>query len=365
MALVSLKQILDEALQAGYAVGSFNVVSLDSLQGILEAATQLRSPVILSLAEVHFKYVDLDAIVPVIRQAAERAPVPVALHLDHGLSLEAAMRCFRLGFTSLMFDGSALPYEENVARTAEIVRVAHSVGVTVEAELGRVGGGGEGGAEPAEADQAYFTDPEQAADFVRRTGVDALAVAVGSVHGLYKGKPRLDFPRLSAISRGTGIPLVLHGGSGIPDEDIRRAISLGIAKINVYTEMSMQATERIRQKVADPKVISFPDLLLLARQGIRETVTEKVRVFGSANICTVPNTFCPSCGACVLADNTPEGTRSCTCNSASGGSSNSEQLNHGAATAAEPKGEGASQLSDTELARLIALVTRQILAMQG
>lgn len=338
MALVSLKSMLHEAVDKGYAVGSFNVVSLDSLQGILEAATQLQSPVILSVAEVHFKYIDLESIVPVIKQAAAKAPVPVALHLDHGLSLEAAMRCFRLGFTSLMFDGSSLPYEENVARTAEIVRVAHSVGVTVEAELGQVGGG-EGGSEASEADRSHFTDPDQAIDFVRRTGVDALAVAVGSVHGLYKGKPQLDFDRLSAIARGTGVPLVLHGGSGIPDEDIRRAISLGIAKINVYTEMSMQATERIRKEVADPKMISFPDLLLLARQGIKETVMEKMRIFGSSHICATPGVFCDSCGACVL--------------------SSSEKC-----SAHVPNERPAAPISDEAIARTVALVVKEILALR-
>jgi len=338
VALVSMQTILNEAVAKGYAVGSFNVVSLDSLQGILEAATQLRSPVILSVAEVHFKYIDLEYIVPVIKQAAAQAPIPVALHLDHGVSLEAVMRCFRLGFTSLMFDGSNLPYEENVARTAEIVRVAHSVGVSVEAELGQVGGG-EGTSEASEADRSLFTDPEQAVDFVRRTGVDALAVAVGSVHGLYKGKPQLDFERLEAIARGTGVPLVLHGGSGIPDEDIKRAISLGIAKINVYTEMSMQAVQRIREKVADPKMISFPDLLLLARQGIKETVMDKISVFGSANVCQAPGVFCDSCGACVM----PSGD---TC------------------AASAPSTNGLAALSDEEIARMVASVVRGILSLR-
>jgi fructose-bisphosphate aldolase class II len=377
VALVNLEEMLQAARRSGYAVGSFNVVSLDSLQGILEAATELRSPVILSVAEVHFKYIDLESIVPVIRSAAEKAPVPVALHLDHGMSLAAAMRCFRLGFTSLMFDGSTLPYEENVAATAEIVRVAHSVGVTVEAELGHVGGG-EGGDEPSEADRAHFTDPALAADFVRRTGVDTLAVAIGSVHGLYKGRPELDFARLQDIADRTGIPLVLHGGSGIPDQDIRRAISLGIAKINVYTEMSMHAVEKIRAKVQDPKVISFPDLLLLARQGIRETVEEKMRIFGSAGVCKAAHAICSSCGACIIAtsgaaeaggQNNGAGNNGRVGTIGSSGYMDTAGIAGSTGSAINTGNTGAAQRDadrsgDAVLARIITQVTRELLSLR-
>jgi fructose-bisphosphate aldolase class II len=299
MALVNLKDILHGAQSRRYAIGAFNVVSLESLQAILEAATQMRSPVILNVAEVHFKYVDLETIAPVIRRAAERAPVPVALHLDHGVSFEAVMRALRSGFTSVMFDGSTLPYEENVEQTRLVVKMAHAIGVTVEAELGHIGGA-EGSSEATE-DRGLLTEPKQAEDFVRRTGVDALAVAIGSAHGLYKSKPKLDFERLVEIREATGIPLVLHGGSGIPDEDFKRAIELGICKINVYTEMAQIASHRIRGILdKDPSFISFPDLLLAAREAMRDLVAEKIRVFGTSDVCSTPNSFCPTCQGCVV-----------------------------------------------------------------
>jgi len=280
-------------------VGAFNVVSLESLQAILEAATQMRSPVILNVAEVHFKYVDLETIAPVIRRAAEKAAIPAALHLDHGVSFEAIMRALRAGFTSVMFDGSTLPYEENVQQTREIVKMAHAIGVTVEAELGVVGGA-EGSSEATD-DRGMLTDPKQAEDFVKRTKVDALAVAIGSAHGLYRAKPKLDFKRLAEIRDATGIPLVLHGGSGIPDEDFKRAIELGICKINVYTEMAQIASHRIRGILdKDPSFISFPDLLIAAREAMRDLVMEKIKVFGTADVCSSPNAFCPTCQGCVV-----------------------------------------------------------------
>jgi fructose-bisphosphate aldolase class II len=297
MALVNLKDILNAAQRQHYAVGAFNVVSLESLQAILEAATKTRSPVILNVAEVHFKYVDLETSSPAIRRAAQKAPVPVALHLDHGVSFEAVMRALRAGFTSLMFDGSTCAYEENVEKTRQIVKMAHAIGVTVEAELGHVGGA-EGSSEAAE-DKGLFTDPKQAEDFVLRTQVDALAVAIGSAHGLYKAKPQLDFARLSEIRQAVGVPLVLHGGSGIPDDDFRRAIQLGISKINVYTEMAQIACRRIREIMErDPSFISFPDLLIAAREAMRDLVMEKIAVFGAKDVCAAPNS-CASCPGCA------------------------------------------------------------------
>lgn len=297
MALVNLKDILNAAQRQHYAVGAFNVVSLESLQAILEAATKTRSPVILNVAEVHFKYVDLETSSPAIRRAAQKAPVPVALHLDHGVSFEAVMRALRAGFTSVMFDGSTCAYEENVEKTRQIVKMAHAIGVTVEAELGHVGGA-EGSSEAAE-DKGLFTDPKQAEDFVLRTQVDALAVAIGSAHGLYKAKPQLDFARLSEIRQAVGVPLVLHGGSGIPDDDFRRAIQLGISKINVYTEMAQIACRRIREIMErDPSFISFPDLLIAAREAMRDLVMEKIAVFGAKDVCAAPNS-CASCPGCA------------------------------------------------------------------
>ena len=231
MALISLAQGLAHAQQHGYALGAFNVLDTHFLRALFQAAEQQRSPFIINLAEVHFKYVSLDHLVAAIRCEAARHAIPVVLNLDHGLHFEAVVQAVRLGFTSVMFDGSGLSYDENVRQTQEVVKLCHAVGVSVEAELGAVGGD-EGGALTGEADSAKFTDPALAADFVQSTGIDCLAVAIGNAHGKYKGEPRLDFDRLAAIRSAAGIPLVLHGGSGISDADFRRAITLGIHKIN-------------------------------------------------------------------------------------------------------------------------------------
>jgi fructose-bisphosphate aldolase class II len=239
--------------------------------------------VILNIAEVHFPFVNLEVMCPAVLAAARRASVPVALNLDHGQSVESVFRAVANGFTSVMIDASRLPYGENVALSAEVVRLCRTVDVTVEAELGAVGGNESGGME-AEADPGLFTDPDQAADFVRRTGIDALAVAVGNAHGRYKGAPKLDFDRLAGIREKAGIPLVLHGGSGIPDGDFRRAVGLGIAKINFYTGMSEAALAAVsdRVKTAGAAYHDFPLMMQEVRKRVAETVARQIDVFGSA-----------------------------------------------------------------------------------
>ncbi len=300
MALVNLLGMLDHARRHGYGVGAFNVPDYETLQAILDVAEELSSPVIIDVAEVHLKYIDLDDVAAVVRRAAERASVPVVLHLDHGETFETIIRAVRAGFSSIMFDGSALPYEENVAKTQEIVKICHACGVTVEAELGRVGGG-EGGSGRSVANPNHFTDPAQAEDFANRTQVDALAISFGTAHGLYKGTPKLDFPRLKEIARRTQKPLVLHGGTGVTFNDFRKAISLGIAKINFYTQISVAAVERTREVLReDPDLISYPDLLLRAREAVKEAVGYQMRVFGSAGICDRFPDICAECDACVL-----------------------------------------------------------------
>ena len=277
-------------------------MSLEFLNGILGAAEARRSPIILQIAEAHFSYVDIEQITPAIRHMSERASVPVVLGLDHGLSIETIVRALRAGFSTVMFDGSKLPFEDNVEQTRLVVRIAHAVGVSVEAELGRVGGA-EGGEELAVAREEFFTDPEQAKEFVQRTGVDALAIAIGNAHGVYKFEPKLDFDRLMEIKRATGVPLVLHGGSGIPDPDFRRAVQLGISKINFFTEMSREATDRVKRMIAeDPKIIGLQDLLLGAKDAIREVVEDRIEVFGSSGVCSASNDLCGTCQAC-----TPDG----------------------------------------------------------
>ncbi len=286
MPLVNLKSVLARAVANRYAVGAFNVINLHFLEAIVQAAQAKRSPVILNIAEMHFPYVALEHICPAIKAMAEESDVPIALHLDHGESLAAVIRALRNGFTSVMFDGSGLPYEENVRQTAEVAGICHSVGVSVEAELGMVGGD-EGGALAGTADPDLFTNPQQAGDFVRRTGIDALAVAIGNVHGNYRGEPQLDFARLEQIRDAAGIPLVLHGGSGIPDDDFRRAIGLGIAKINFFTGLSLAALDATAQGVrnAGRGYNDYPDLIRHVTEKVQAVVEQQIDVFGSGNAC--------------------------------------------------------------------------------
>lgn len=283
MALISLAQGLAHAQQHGYALGAFNVLDTHFLRALFQAAEQQRSPFIINLAEVHFKYVSLDHLVAAIRCEAARHAIPVVLNLDHGLHFEAVVQAVRLGFTSVMFDGSGLSYDENVRQTQEVVKLCHAVGVSVEAELGAVGGD-EGGALTGEADSAKFTDPALAADFVQSTGIDCLAVAIGNAHGKYKGEPRLDFDRLAAIRSAADIPLVLHGGSGISDADFRRAITLGIHKINFYTGMSQAALDAIETQVGqrDARYDSFAELLMAVEHNISRVVAQQMQIFGSS-----------------------------------------------------------------------------------
>ena len=282
MPLISLADGLEHARKHRYALGAFNVLDSHFLRALFAAAKQERSPFIINIAEVHFKYVSLESLVEAVRFEAARHDIPVVLNLDHGLHFEAVVQALRLGFTSVMFDGSTLDYEENVRQTREVVKMCHAVGVSVEGELGAVGGD-EGGALYGHADEAFFTDPEKARDFVDRTGIDALAVAIGNAHGKYKGEPKLDFTRLEAIRQQTALPLVLHGGSGISDADFRRAISLGIHKINFYTGMSQAALAAVDKSMTarDQIYDEFAELMLSIEQAIADIVAEQMRIFGS------------------------------------------------------------------------------------
>ena len=283
MALVTLKAILDNAYAKGYAVGAFNVINLTFLEAIIQAARETRSPVILNVAEVHFPFVTLEHIVPVVKRITEEEAFDLALNLDHGLSMEAIQRAAKNGFTSIMFDGSALNFADNVRQTCNVVKYCHEQGISVEAELGAVGGA-EGGALTGSADPARFTDIGQAREFAHATGVDALAVAIGNSHGRYKGPPQLDFDRLAAIREATGIPLVLHGGSGISAEDFRKAISLGIAKINFFTGMSDEAIRTTKEYLhqAGEKYNDYPMMINAVKDNVAKVVAEQMIIFGSA-----------------------------------------------------------------------------------
>jgi len=279
--LVTLKEMLAEAEKGQYAVGAFNANNMEIVQAIIEAAVEEKSPVILQASQGAIRYAGLDYIVALVRAGAAKTGLPVALHLDHGTDFAQVMRCIRGGFSSVMYDGSKYPLEENIENTRQVVQVAEAVGVSVEGELGKIGGT-EDDISVEERD-AFLTDPQEALRFVRETGVDALAVAIGTAHGPYKGEPRLDFDRLQEIRRLTGIPLVLHGASGVPDEAIRKAIGLGIRKINIDTELRQNFTAAVKDFIAkNPDNIDPRKILGPAREAMKEAVKKKMRLFGCA-----------------------------------------------------------------------------------
>ncbi len=307
MALINLKDLLNHARENKYAVGAFNITNLDLIDTLIDAAIEENSPIILQVAEVHFKYLNFEEIGPAIINAAKKVRIPICVHLDHGQSFQTIMRAIRAGFTSVMFDGSHNPLEENIKQTKEVVKAAHSVGVSVEGEIGAVGGEavGEEAATAHEAEKTLFTKVEETVKFKEETNLDAMAIAIGNVHGLYKGEPHLDFERLVKIRDATNIPLVLHGGSGISDKDFKKAISLGINKINFYTGMSQNAVKMVRDYLEKtPGAISYPDMVKKAMQAAKDTVKERLRVFGSSNMCAAEKSLCISCDeeSCGLED---------------------------------------------------------------
>lgn len=278
--LVSGREILQAARKGGYAVGAFNLNNMEILQAIVEAAEEERSPVIIQASQGALKYAGIEYISGLARIAAEKATVPIALNLDHGTSFTQVVQCIRHGFTAVMIDGSKLPYEENIAIVQKVVEVAHPNNVSVEAELGKIGG--------VEDDivvserEAAFTDPDEAADFAERTKCDALAVAIGTAHGLYKGEPKLDFERLQQIASKTDVPLVLHGASGVPDEAIKIARQY-VSKINIDTELRVAFTKAIRDHMeANPNELDPRRILGPAKAAMKEVVRAKMRLFGSA-----------------------------------------------------------------------------------
>ena len=281
MPLVSMKEMLIKAKKEGYAVGQFNINNLEFTQAILLAAEEEKSPVILGVSEGAGKYMGgFVAVVKMVEGLMEsyQITVPVAIHLDHGSSFEKCKSAIDAGFTSVMIDASHHAFEENVKITTEVVEYAHAKGVSVEAELGTVGGDEDG-----VIGGIIYANPQECKALVEQTNIDCLAPALGSVHGPYKGEPNLGFAEMEEISKLTDLPLVLHGGTGIPTKDIQRSISLGTAKINVNTENQIAATKVIREifindtKVYDPRKYLGP-----AREAIKETVIGKIREFGSA-----------------------------------------------------------------------------------
>lgn len=277
MGLVTLKEILTDARKRKYGVAMFNTLNLEMLRGVLRAAEEEHAPVIVALAEVHFPYSPLEQVGPVVVQAAREAKVPVAVHMDHGMTLERIVMAMRLGFTSVMYDGSTLSYEDNIARTREVVELARMFGASVEAELGHVGGG-EGGED--DGHEEIYTRVEDAADFVERTAIDALAVAIGTVHGVYKNAPKLDINRLSAINARAGIPLVLHGGSGLTNENFGECIREGISKVNFCTDLLLAATAQLKEDLQIGN-LPFPDLMKSMEHAFCMEAKRKIVLIGA------------------------------------------------------------------------------------
>ena len=279
--LVNLKEILKIAEEQKTAVGMFNATGFDSLRAVIEAAEELNQPVIIAHAEVHNVYNDVSYVGPAMIAAAKAAKVPVCTHLDHGVSLEMIYRALRIGFTSVMMDASALPYEENLALTKQITEAAHAMGVSVEAELGRLVTGESGATEIGGRPEDYYTRPDEAEAFVAATGIDALAIAFGTSHGFYKAAPKLDFDVIKNVKAATGLPLVMHGGSGVSEEGYRAAIAAGIRKINYYSYMSKAGYEAAARELAAGKSSYLHDVEFAAYQAMKEDVKRAITVFSN------------------------------------------------------------------------------------
>lgn len=280
--LVNLNDVLYNAKKGKYAVGLFNAVNLELARGIIAAAEQTGSPVIMGTAEVLFPYGPLEEVSYYLLPMAKKASVPVVIHLDHGLNRETCLKALELGFSSIMYDCSTDSYDENVKKVKEMADIAHSFGATIEGELGHVGDN-EGSAEGSDhmADPSkFFTDPKMAKDYVDKTGVDALAIAVGNAHGAYKLPPKLDFERIRTIAKTVDVPLVLHGGSGLTDDDFRQAIKEGISKVNIFTDINVAAVKAEFSKFTDMNK-GIIDLIPAAVEAIKQETMKKMELFSS------------------------------------------------------------------------------------
>ena len=280
--LVNLNEVLLPAKKNKYAVGLFNSVNLELARGIIQAAEETGSPVIMGTAEVLLPYGPLEELSYFLIPMAKKAKVPVVIHYDHGLTFEKCIEALKLGFSSIMYDCSTDTYEENIRKVKELTYIAHQFGATVEAELGHVGDN-EGSLEGDSfliSPEDFYTDPQQAKEYVEETKIDALAIAVGTAHGAYKFKPKLDFERISKISNTIDIPLVLHGGSGLSDEDFKVAIERGISKINIFTDINEAASIGAKQAFDDGKTC-LTDMIPYEVEMIKQTVVNKMKLFNS------------------------------------------------------------------------------------
>ena len=279
--LVTSKELLLKAQEGGYAVGAFNVENMEMVQAVLAAAEELNSPVIMQTTPSTVKYAGLDYYLANVEAAAKRTKVPVVMHLDHGNSFELAMQAYRTGYTSIMIDGSHESFEDNIVVSKAVADACAPSGIPVEAELGKVGGKEDdldGG------DDNPYTDPAQAVEFVKQTGVTSLAVAIGTAHGVYKGEPKLDLDRLSEIRKVVDIPLVLHGGSSNKDEEIAKAVKIGISKINISSDIKVAFYDKCREVLnAHPEYREPLEIYPEPIKACREVIAHKVNLFDSAD----------------------------------------------------------------------------------
>ncbi|MGG2200760.1 MULTISPECIES: class II fructose-bisphosphate aldolase [Paenibacillus] len=282
MTLVSSTPLLTEARKQGYGIVAFNVHTLEMLQAVVEAAEESRSPLILQTTVGTVKHLGIDYIVGAAQAAAKQASVPIALHLDHCQDFELILKCIRSGYTSVMIDQSMHPFERNVEMTKKVVEVARALGVNVEAELGKVGGV-EDDIQVSE-DMATLADPEECRRFVELTGVTTLAPAIGTAHGIYKGEPNIDFKRIGEIAERVSVPLVLHGGSGIPEAQVKRCVSLGMAKMNVATELKNAFTLSLQKFFSEhPDDLDPRSYMSVAKKTVKQMALEKMKLCGCTN----------------------------------------------------------------------------------
>jgi ketose-bisphosphate aldolase len=269
-----MRELLQDARNRKYAVGGFNVFNFETLGAVVEVAEELKTPLVLGIPERLFKFVDVDTLSAAMVRAAQKSSVPVALHLDHGHSYEGVMKAVRWGFTSVMFDGSSMSYPDNLKRTKEITRIAHSLGITVEGELGYVGCSGK-----EDINDDNIVTPDVAADFVDKTKVDALAVAIGNIHGAYRGNTKLNLSRLNELNSAVNVPLVMHGGSKLTKDDYRNSIQSGISKINVATDMSLAAAERLKNELVKNPTANYIHLMSVVKKGVKDSVRKYMLAF--------------------------------------------------------------------------------------
>ncbi|MTI62009.1 MAG: ketose-bisphosphate aldolase [Firmicutes bacterium] len=286
MSLVNPLYLIKQAQKKGIAIPAFNIHNMETVQGVIEAAVEEKSPVMIATTPGTLRHAGVSCIANIVKTIATEVNIPVALHLDHCSSYGVIVQALRNGYTSVMIDAAELPYEGNVSLVKEVVKMAHAVGVAVEAEIGRIGGTEDDLS--VDEREASLTIPAEAKDFMEATGIDTLAIAIGTAHGMYQGEPKLDFNRLSAIKELVEIPLVLHGASGVSDDSVREAIKRGISKVNIATELKIPLARSIQKYFTDNPEGNDPRKYLgLGREAVKKVVKEKIRLCGSNNLSAI------------------------------------------------------------------------------